>query len=123
MVQSKAHIWPFTLEQGHIFNSTLLKLSYLVSFCGVILDQLSTRIGLTHPQVFETNMYASYLMGNGIWLHADILALLVCISVSYIFIKRSSFKFRFVIMFLPFTFGFLKVITGISNLILYFSLV
>ena len=123
MVQSKAQIWSFTFKQGQIFNSILLKLSYLVSFFGVILDQLSTRIGLTHPIVFETNMSTAYLIGNGLWLYADILALLVCISVSYFFIKRSSFKFRFVIMFLPFTFGFLKVITGISNLLLYFSLV
>jgi hypothetical protein len=124
LVQQKLNICHNTFRQDQIFSSILIqKICYLLSFCGVLFDQLSTRIGLTHPLIFETNMFVVYLMKNGLWLYVDILAIVFCIIISHIYIKKSNFKYRNIIMFLPFTFGTLKLLTGISNFLLYFSLI
>jgi uncharacterized membrane protein YqjE len=93
----------------------LEKLAYLVSLIGFGADQLSTRLGLTSSLIFEKNHMTGRLMEMGMWLPVDLLAVLVIVSISQIIIRRWDFKYRWAIILLPFTYGVLKLITGISN--------
>jgi len=96
-------------------GQVLKKLAYLVSLIGFGADQLSTRLGLTSPLIFEKNHMTGRLMEMGMWLPVDLLAFLVTVSISQIIIRRWDFKYRWAIILLPFTYGILKLITGISN--------
>lgn len=95
------------------------KLTYLISLIGFCTDQLSTRLGLTNPLIFETNHVTGRLMDMGIWLPIDIFAVLITVSIAHIMIRYWDYKYKRVVILLPFTYGILKLITGISNFYLY----
>lgn len=97
----------------------LEKLAYLISLIGFGADQLSTRLGLTSPLIFEKNHATGCLMKMGMWLPMDFFAVLITVSIAQIMIRRWDFKYRRAIILLPFTYGILKLITGISNFYLY----
>ena len=100
---------------GHILE----KLAYLISLMGFGTDQLSTRLGLTSPLIFEKNHVTGCLMERGMWLPMDFFAVFITVSIAQIMIKRWDFKYRRVIILLPFTYGILKLITGMLNFYLY----
>ena len=94
----------------------LLYTTYVVSIIGVAVDQLSTRIGLSNPKIFEMNPIAAQMIDKGIWLYVDITAALFTILSSQIVMKFWSFKYKQLISFFPLTFGILKLFTGIANI-------
>ena len=91
-------------------------LAYILSICGIIMDQLSTRMGLSRPDIIELNPRAAYLMNLGIYLYFDMFIVFLIIILCYMMIKFWSFKNRWVILFLPLTFGILRLSTGILNI-------
>lgn len=102
-------------KYGHLVE----KFAYFISLIGFGADQLSTRLGLTSRLIFEKNHVTGRLMEMGIWLPIDFFAVLITISIAQFMIKYCDFKFRRVIILLPFTYGILKLITGLSNFYLY----
>ncbi len=95
--------------------------SYLLSFLGVLLDQISTRFGLRNLNLIEMNPYTIIMMDYGIWIIIDLIAVLVTILFTHYIIKFWNFKFRQLLALLPFSFGVLKLVTGLSNIILIIS--
>jgi hypothetical protein len=98
------------------------KLSYILSPLGVFIDQISTRIGLTHPMIYEANQNVKILLDKGLWLYVDITIIFVMILICRLIVDNWNFKNRRVVFLGPLTFGILKTITGIRNLSLYLSL-
>ena len=98
------------------------KLSYILSPLGVFIDQISTRIGLAHPMIYEANLNVKILLDKGLWFYVDITIIFVMILVCRLIVDNWSFKNRRVIFLGPLTYGVLKTITGIRNLSLYLSL-
>jgi len=90
--------------------------SYLLSFIGVLLDQFSTRFGLKNPNIIEMNTYTVIMMDYGIWLIIDLLAVFITILLTHFIIKFWNFKYRQLIALFPYTFGVLKLLTGLSNI-------
>lgn len=43
------------------------KLSYILSSMGVFIDQISTRIGLTHPMIYEANQNVKILLARALY--------------------------------------------------------
>jgi len=99
------------------------KLAYILSPLGVILDQLSTRIGLTHPMIYEANHHVKILLDYGLWFYVDITIIIIMILVCNLVVDNWNFKNRRVVFFGPLTYGVLKTITGIRNLSLYIYLI
>ena len=48
------------------------KLSYILSPMGVLIDQISTRIGLAHPMIYEANQNVKIILDKGLWFYVDI---------------------------------------------------
>ncbi len=57
------------------------KLSYIFSPLGVFIDQISTRISLTHPMIYEANQNVKILLDKGLWFYVDITIMFVMILV------------------------------------------
>jgi hypothetical protein len=95
--------------------------SYFLSFLGVLLDQISTRFGLGNLNLIEMNPYVVIMMEYGIWIIIDLIAVLVTILFTHYVIKFWNFKFRQLLALFPFSFGVLKLVTGLSNIILIIS--
>ena len=96
--------------------SKIVNIAYLFSFIGFAADQISTRFGITNPNIIEINPTTLHLMDAGLWLFADIIAVLFTILVSQFIIKYWNFKYRDLIALMPSTYGVLKLVTGILNL-------
>ena len=99
-----------------INTSSIVNIAYLFSFIGFMADQISTRFGITNPNIIEINPTTLHLMDAGLWLYADIIAVLFTILVSQFIIKYWNFKYRDLIALMPSTYGVLKLVTGILNL-------
>ena len=98
-----------------INTSKIVYIAYLFSFIGFATDQISTRFGITNPNIIEINPTTMHLMDAGLWLYADIVAVLFTILVSQLIIKHWNFKYRELIALTPSTYGALKLVTGILN--------
>jgi len=98
-----------------------VKYSYLLSFIGVLIDQFSTRFGLKNPNIIEMNTHTVIMMDYGIWIIIDLLAVFITILLTHFIIKFWNFKYRQIIALFPYTFGVLKLLTGLSNISLIIS--
>ena len=110
---------------GDMSNSVLIvvqKLSYLLSILGIFTDQVSTRLGLLHPMVYEGNPNVAWMLDLGIWLPIDISILAVMILSCKLVVDHWGFVNRRVVYFCPLTYGVLRLITGLSNFLLLASL-
>lgn len=110
---------------GDMSNSVLIviqKLSYILSLLGTFTDQVSTRLGLLHPMIYEGNPNVAWMLDLGIWLPVDISILAVMIISCKIVVDHWDFVNRRVVYFCPLTYGVLRLITGLSNFLLLASL-
>lgn len=119
VTSSQLNIQKKAWEQGLIW---IQRLSYIISPMGVFIDQISTRIGLAHPLIYEANNNVRILLDKGLWLYVDLTILLIMILVCRLIVDNWSFKNRHVVFLGPLTYGTLKTITGLRNLYLYLSL-
>ena len=97
------------------------KLSYIFSVIGIIFDQYSTRLGLQHPLIYESNPVVRALIEDGVWLYADILILGAMLLTCKLLVDRWSFPYRGVVFLGPLTYGLLRFFTGFRNMMLLIS--
>jgi len=110
---------------GGMSSSVLIviqKLSYLLSILGITTDQVSTRLGLLHPMIYEGNPNVAWMLDLGIWLPIDMSILAVMIISCKLVVDHWGFVNRRVVYFCPLTYGVLRLITGLSNFLLLASL-
>jgi len=108
-----------------MLNSILIviqKLSYIFSLLGIFTDQLSTRLGLLHPLIFEGNPNVAWMLDLGIWLPIDLTILAVMILSCKLVVDNWGFVNRRIVYFCPLTYGVLRLMTGVSNFLLLASL-
>jgi len=92
--------------------------SYLSLALGLMLDHLTTKLGIINHNLYESNYFARTLMEIGIWGYVDILLCILFICVTYqsyriLLEKKHSFMF-----FFPFISGFIRILIGVRNLTL-----
>lgn len=91
-------------------------LAYLLLIAGVIGDQISTRIVLTRPWIYESNPTTVELMRLGLWLPFDLFLLVATIATSSLFIRRSKFEGRWAVLTFSAVIGIVRFIAAVWNL-------
>lgn len=94
---------------------------YLLPILGFIVDQVSTRIGLTNPALQELNPVTEHLLQAGLWFYIDAVVAIALIASVHIILRKWSFRYRSLVLLTPLTYGLMKMLAGISNFILYFA--
>ncbi|MCK4266030.1 MAG: hypothetical protein KAX31_02045 [Thermoplasmata archaeon] len=97
------------------------KVSYLLATVGILGDHLSTRLGLTKSYVYESNLHTIWMMEKGIWLPFDFLLLLITVGISFLIMRRWTFRGRWAVLALPILLGSARLCSTIWNLHLYLS--
>jgi hypothetical protein len=93
-------------------------ISYSFLVFGVLLDQFSTKYGLSLGFV-EANPLAVLLMGTGLWFIVDVFLIVVIAWLTAYLSKRLEDKGRILLIY-PFLFGLMRASAGIRNLNLIF---
>jgi hypothetical protein len=94
----------------------LVVYSFLVF--GVLLDQFSTRYGLSLGFV-EANPLAHWLMGTGLWFIVDLLLILIIAGLTVFLSKKLENNGRILLIY-PLLFGLVRASVGLRNLNLIF---
>lgn len=90
--------------------------AYALAVIGVIADQLTTRLAISNPYIFERNPNVIWLMEKGLWAHFDAALLIVSIGISAVIMRKWKFYNRWVIL-LFFVVGFvLRFGAAMNNL-------
>jgi len=92
--------------------------SYIVLIIGVAIDQISTRIVSAYSHIYEVNPFARWLQANGLWLISDVSICILIILPLSIILQEKTLKGRHTLILAPMVVGFLRLILGISNLLL-----
>jgi len=95
-------------------------IAYITAILGMVGDQTSTRLGLMLPNVYESNSFVAFLLSRGLWLPFDLLVLSVSLILPLILMRVTFFKGRSVILVFPLIFGVIRIITTVSNFLLFF---
>lgn len=97
-------------------------IAYVIAVMGMVGDQVSTRLGLTRPEIYESNLHVALLRGWELWLPFDLAVLLFSIGLPALFIRRCRVGGRWVILAFPLIFGVARLLSTIWNFRLIFSL-
>jgi hypothetical protein len=91
--------------------------TYLLLIGGLILDHLTTFIGINYYNLYEANLIARILMEFGLWSYTD---LIICISLIIVlrFTLQKYNNLKIILIF-PLTSGIIRTIVGVSNLLLF----
>jgi hypothetical protein len=76
----------------------------LVTF-GIILDHLSTRIGLMNPMIKEFNPFTVMLSQRGLWLPFDLFMLCISVYFPALIIQKTNLAGRKAIIFSHYSSG------------------
>lgn len=93
--------------------------AYLAVIAGIVGDQISTRLALTKPYNYETNLFTVANMQNGLWLPLDILSLVLSICVPALLMRKWRFEGRWAILVFPLILGTIRFAATVWNLHLF----
>ncbi len=97
--------------------------AYKLVTLGIILDHLSTRIGLLNPMIKELNPFTVMLSQRGLWLPFDIFMLCISVGLPALLIQKTNLAGRKVILLFPLLFGVARLGAAVHNMALIFYLV
>jgi hypothetical protein len=89
--------------------------SYIFAVAGVLLDHLSTGLGLSQG-FSEANVYAARLIDSGLWLAVDAALVIGILSMTYLIIHRTDDRNRWVMLAFPLVLGFCRMAAAVFNL-------
>jgi hypothetical protein len=90
--------------------------TYYLLIGGLILDHLTTFVGINYYNLYETNFIARVLMDLGLWSYTD---LFICISLILVLrITLQKYENLKIILVFPLISGIIRTLVGISNLLL-----
>jgi uncharacterized membrane protein SirB2 len=115
-----------TFFRNFIFTTNLTLSSseivaYITAILGMVSDQMSTRLGLMLPNVFESNPFVASLLSQGLWLPFDLLILITSIVLPLFFMRVTSFEDKNMILTFPLIFGVIRIFASVSNFLLFFN--
>lgn len=90
--------------------------SYSVLAIGSVLDQVSTHIALTCPQIYEVNPFIRWLQDHDLWIPFDISVLLLLTLPLSITIQEKKSMCRRVLTLIPLIVGMVRLIVAVWNL-------
>jgi hypothetical protein len=93
-------------------------LTYLALLIGLTIDHITTYIGINYFNLYEANAIARSLMNLGIWSYVDIIICLIFIKSLQFIVSR--YKEGKILLIFPLLTGILRIMVGISNLLLFF---
>ena len=102
------------------------RMAYASVVIGLLLDQLSTRLVIAHPYIYEGNKYVVMMMERGVWLLTDVVVVLGCILIPYLFIRLVQNRLpygRYGALLLPMIVGFIRSMAATWNVCLFLSVV
>jgi len=91
---------------------------FSIYILGVILDHLTTNIGISVFGLKESNIFTRFLIENGLWVYIDIILFISFISLISLYSDKLTVKINRVILIFPFISGFMRVMTGMWNMII-----
>ena len=73
-------------------------IAYITALLGMVGDQTSTRLGLTLPNLCESNHFVSLLLSRGLWLPFDLLILSTSIVLPLFLMRVTYFECKILIL-------------------------
>ena len=98
-------------------------IAYKLVTLGIILDHLSTRIGLMNPMIKEFNPFTVMLSQQGLWLPFDIFMLYISVGLPALIMQKTNLAGRKVILLFPLLFGVARLGAAVHNMALILYLV
>lgn len=92
--------------------------AYIVLIIGSALDQVSTRICLTYKYIYEINLFVWRLQAKGLWFVFDAFFLILLILQLSLILKENKANELQSLLLTPMIIGFIRLIIGVSNLLL-----
>jgi len=93
--------------------------AYMRAIVGVVADQLTTRLVLSKPNIYEANPNTIRLMERGLWLQFDVTLLVASIIVSAVIMRKWGFRDRWVILLYFAACFVIRFGAAMNNLLLY----
>ena len=115
-----ASAYPGIIEGSALSLTEII--SYMSALLGMLGDQLSTRLGLTVPGIYESNQFAAQMMERGMWLPFDILVLAIAVALPALLIHKTRVQGRWVTLSFPLLFGAARLFATVWNLRLFILL-
>ncbi len=88
------------------------KIAYTLAVVGVIGDQVSTRVALSMPYLYETNPFSVKLMTLGLWLPFDLVLLLAGIAIPWMIMRRRNKRAALIY---PALYGIIRLAAAVWN--------
>ena len=96
----------------------------LTVVAGVLMDQITTRVVLRFPTVYETNKLASTMMSLGLWFYMDALIIAV---LAYLWNKQPNkghhLNTRLFMSVFMAVYALMRSVWGINNLIVLMNVI
>ena len=83
--------------------------SYSILTLGTLGDYISTHIGLTFNNLYETNPIANQLVANGMWLPANLVIVVLGIAVPSLIFRFSKEGYYRCILSFPIAYGIIRL--------------
>jgi len=90
-------------------------LSYCILILGTLGDYISTHIGLTYPNLRETNPITAQHIANGMWLPVNLVIVMLSIAVPFLIIRFTKEDYRLILSF-PIVHGIVRLSACIWNI-------
>jgi hypothetical protein len=91
-------------------NSTWVEIvSYSILTLGTLGDYISTHIGLTFENLYETNPIAEQLVANGMWLPVNLIIVMLGIAVPFLIFRISKEGYYRCILSFPIAYGIVRL--------------
>jgi hypothetical protein len=84
---------------------------------GLMLDHLTTKIGVNLFELKEANELTFFLIKNGLWVYVDTLLFISVISLIRIYWDKLTMKGNKFIIVFPLISGSVRMIAGIWNMV------
>jgi len=91
-------------------------LSYCILTLGTLGDYISTHIGLTCPNLRETNPITIQHIANGMWLPVNLVIVMLGIAVPFLIIRFSKEDYHGCILSFPVVHGIVRLFACIWNI-------
>lgn len=102
------------IEKGA--NTWVELLSYSILTLGTLGDYISTHIGLSFENLYETNPVTSQLVANGMWLPANLVVIVLGIAVPFLIFRLSKEKYYRCILSFPIAYGVVRLLACTWNI-------
>ena len=101
-----------SLERSEIF-------SYFMLISGVIVDNNSTKIGISRHSLLESNILSKTLMDFGVWGYTDFFICILLILITYHTYHNILGKESKLVIIFPFIAGLFRLFIGVLNVTLF----